>query len=114
MTIDDLVERIKDAVGTEKVFAPAQTHDGVTVIPAVSLRAAGGGGSGRGGAAEEGEGGGFAVTAKPAGAIVVNNGQAAWRAPLDLNRIVLGAEAVLIAYFAFSWLKKRSVARAPR
>jgi hypothetical protein len=71
---------------------------GVIVIPAARVR--GGGDE----APDDADiGGGFAVSARLAGALVVgSDGSVVWKVPFDLNRIILGGQTVGIAYFRIS------------
>jgi uncharacterized spore protein YtfJ len=94
------LEVIRTAVATtaDKVYTEPIRQDGLTVIPAASVGAGGGGGGGSGGpegpSAGSGEGGGFGLRAKPAGAFVIKQGKVRWQPALDVNRLVLGGQAV--------------------
>jgi uncharacterized spore protein YtfJ len=93
---------IRTAVATvaEKVYADPIRQDGLTVIPAASVGGGGGGGGGSGGpegeAAGTGEGGGFGLKAKPAGAFIIKQGKVRWQPAVDVNKVILGAQAVAI------------------
>ncbi|MDX3111759.1 sporulation protein, partial [Nonomuraea angiospora] len=56
-----------------------------------------------------GSGGGFGFSATPAGVYVLKDGEVSWRPAVDVNRIVLGGQIVLIvaALTVRSILKKR-------
>ena len=69
---------------------------GVTVIPAASVRGGGGGGAGQSGEKESGKGGGFGVVARPSGAWIIDHGNVTWKPVVDVNRIVLGGQAVAL------------------
>jgi len=57
----------------------------------------------------EGNGGvGFGVSARPAGAWVIKDGEARWRPALDLNRVILVGQLVAIV----ALLTVRSIAKA--
>jgi uncharacterized spore protein YtfJ len=97
MDIAEVITEAKDAMQVRRVFGDPFTGHGTTLIPAASIRGGGGGGQsenpeGRG----EGSGGGFGVLARPAGAYVVNEGVVAWRPAIDINRIILGGQIVVI------------------
>jgi len=66
MKFTEMIEQGKDAVAVGRVFGEPYERDGVTIIPAASVR--GGGGGGDGGEANQGSGGGFGVSARPVGA----------------------------------------------
>ena len=62
------------------------------MIPAATVMGGGGGGGdtlGNGGA-------GFGLTARPAGAWVIKDGDVSWRPALDLNRIIVVGQLVAI------------------
>jgi uncharacterized spore protein YtfJ len=91
MTIDQLINGVRDVLTVGRVFGEPYERDGVTVIPAASVRGAGGGGGGKDEHGQEGDGGGFLLTARPAGAYVVKDGEVTWQPAVDVNRIVLVA-----------------------
>jgi hypothetical protein len=67
----------------------------VTVVPAARLRGGWGGGtSGEGG--QEAWGRGFGTVAMPAGVYVIQGNSVDWRPAVDVNRIVLGGQIVMI------------------
>lgn len=115
MSTNDILDRTARAMAATTVFGPAHQHDGITVIPAATVRGGGGGGGGTRNdvttetGADTGEGGGFGLTARPAGAIVINGDKVIWKAPsLDLTRIIIAGHAVAVAYFLFAWLTARA------
>lgn len=111
MTTKEILDRASSVLGAERVFAAPHTENGLTVIPAAAVRGGGGGGAGtREG--EEGDGGGFGVSARPAGALLIHGDKVRWKVPFDLNRVIMGGQLVGIAYFFFAWLGERSKARA--
>ncbi|MGI9598271.1 MAG: spore germination protein GerW family protein [Acidimicrobiales bacterium] len=118
MSTNDILDRTANAMAATTVFGPAHEHNGVTVIPAATVRGGGGGGGGtRTSDADEpgdtGEGGGFGLTARPAGAIVINGDTVTWKAPpVDLTRIFIAGHIVAVAYFVFAWLTARSQAKS--
>jgi uncharacterized spore protein YtfJ len=83
----DLAERLRE----HQVFGPAVERDGVTVVPVASVRV----GGGVGGRDKASGGGGYGVVAKPAGAWVVKQGgDVTWQPAIDVNRAILGGQAV--------------------
>lgn len=46
MALEDMIERVQQAVDVRRVFGEPYVRDGVTVIPAAAVRAGAGGGSG--------------------------------------------------------------------
>ena len=58
---------------------------------------------------------GFGLNARPAGALIIEpGGRVRWKGFFDLNKVILGAQTVGIAFFVTVWLTERSRARAPR
>jgi uncharacterized spore protein YtfJ len=114
MEPDELMQQARDAITVKRVFGEPYERDGVTLIPAASLRGGGGGGKGEGGAGEagsgSGSGGGFGIAAKPAGMYVIEGGKVRWQPAVDVNRIVLGGQIVAIV----ALLLLRSILRRRR
>jgi uncharacterized spore protein YtfJ len=111
MTTRDIFDRSADLITPKRVFGDPYTSDGVTVIPAASIRGAGGGGEGKRDA-EQGDGGGFAVNARPAGVVEITGDTVRWKVPFDLNRAIAGTQLVVMAYLVLRWLTDRSKTRA--
>ena len=95
MQLDELMSGARDVMSAKRVYGDPYEKNGLTVIPAVSVRGGGGGGSGaEGGEAESGAGAGFGMAARPSGAWIIENGDATWKPAVDVNRIVLGGQIV--------------------
>jgi uncharacterized spore protein YtfJ len=97
--VDEILEGAREAITVRRVFGEPIEREGVTVVPAASVRGGGGGG----GDVEGNGGGGFGVAARPAGVYVLEDGKVTWRPAVDPNRITLGwqlvsALAVLVAW----------------
>jgi uncharacterized spore protein YtfJ len=113
MDIQEILTRATDSAQVGRVFGAPVERDGVVVIPVASVRGGGGGGSGSGPQGEgsgEGSGGGIGLTARPAGVYVIRDGDAHWRPALDLNKVILGGQAVAVV----ALLLLRSVLRGRR
>jgi len=96
MEVQELIAGARDAVTVKRVYGDPYEKNGLTVIPAAVVR--GGGGAGVGEHADEkGQGGGFGLTARPSGAWIIEDGRAAWKPAVDVNRIVLGGQMVALA-----------------
>src|SRR5687768_5420934 len=94
-TLDEMevVAHAKDAVTVKRVYGEPFEKDGVTVIPAATVRGAAGGGTGEGPEGfGKGGGTGFGLSARPTGAYVIRNGQVTWQPALDLTRVIIGAQ----------------------
>jgi uncharacterized spore protein YtfJ len=110
MDIEQLLSKAGDSVTVKRVFGEPIERDGVLVIPVARLRGGGGGGGGTGPDDQgSGSGAGVGFTAAPAGVFVVKGGEVSWRPAVDVNRIVLGGQAVAVVLF----LVLRSVLRRP-
>ena len=115
MNVEELMAQTRDAITVKRVFGDPYERNGVTIIPAASVR--GGLGAGGGHDAEnqtEGSGGGIGLMAHPAGVFVVKDGDVSWRPALDVNRVIMGGQFVaVVALLTFrSVLKRRARARA--
>jgi uncharacterized spore protein YtfJ len=114
MDVQQMLAQTGEALTVRRVFGEPYERDGVTIIPAASVRGGGGGGSGQEGDRASGTGGGFGVSARPAGAYVIRGGEVTWTPALDLSRVILGSQIVgLVAILALrSVLKARAKRRA--
>lgn len=102
----EVLERSRDALTVRRVFGDPIERDGVTVIPAASVR----GGAGGGGDTQGNGGGGFGISATPAGAFVIKDGTVRWRPAVNVNRIVFWGQIVVIV----ALLVLRSIAKRRR
>ena len=98
MKVAEVLGTARDAITVKRVFAEPYEKDGVTVIAAAAVAGGAGGGSGTDNKGQQGEGGGFGVSARPAGAYVIKDGQVAWRPAIDANRIITMVGLIAIAY----------------
>jgi uncharacterized spore protein YtfJ len=97
MQVQDVISQARDALTVKRVFGEPYEKDGVTIIPAARVQGGAGGGSGEDPQGQgTGSGSGFGMTARPVGAYVVRDGDLSWRPAVDVNRIILGGQVVLI------------------
>lgn len=117
MSMFDTLKQASSMMAVRQVFGEPIERDGVTIIPVARVMGGGGGGAGTGsndGEQGGGEGGGFGMVAAPAGVYVIQNGQVRWEPALDINRIVLGGQFLVIALLLLArpliqaWLKHRA------
>lgn len=95
MDVQDVLRQAREAVRADVVFGDPIDREGVTIVPAASVRGGGGGGRGEGPEGEgTGDGGGLALMARPAGAFVLRDGEVTWLPAVDVGRIVLGGQIV--------------------
>jgi uncharacterized spore protein YtfJ len=95
----DLLEQIgkaEESFTVRRVFGEPYEKDGVTVIPAARVQGAVGGGGGQAPGGEGGTGTGFAMNTKPFGVFVMKDGEVTWRPAVDVNRMILGGQLVVI------------------
>jgi uncharacterized spore protein YtfJ len=113
----DLLARLTDNASARRVYGEPYERDGVTIIPAAEVRAAGG--MGRGSSTQpadgEGEGGGGGLTARPVGAWVIKDGTVAWQPALDLTRVIFRGQLVgVAALLTLGWIiRARQRSRRP-
>ncbi|BCY12932.1 spore germination protein GerW family protein [Actinoplanes sp. L3-i22] len=107
-----LLEKAKAATDNAtvgRVFGDPVERDGIVLLPVAKVSAGGGGGSGSGftptGDAAvtdqkpgqgEGSGAGYGLHAEPAGVFILRDGEVTWKPALDINKIILGGQAVAV------------------
>ena len=97
MDVQDVIAQAKDTLTVKRVFGEPYEKDGVTVIPAARIQGGAGGGSGEDPDSQgRGSGSGFGVTARPVGAFIIRDGDLSWRPAVDVNRIILGGQLVVV------------------
>ena len=97
MEVQEVLAQARDSLTVKRVYGEPYEKDGVTIIPAARVQ--GGAGAGGGEDAQRqgrGSGSGFGVNARPVGAFIIRGGELSWRPAVDVNRIVLGGQAVAI------------------
>ena len=111
-TFEDLVDGARDLITVKRVYGDPYEQDGMTVIPAASVRGGGGGGAGRRGDDDSGSGAGFGMMARPSGAWIIKDGRVTWKPAVDANRIALGGQIVgLVSVLVAGWLLNARLAR---
>lgn len=109
--IDDLIAESRDAFTVKRVFGEPYQSNGVTLIPAASIRGGFGGGEGEGSEdTPAGSGGGMGISARPVGAFQIKGDQVSWLPAVDLSRIIVMGQVVVI----IAALVIRSIARRRR
>jgi uncharacterized spore protein YtfJ len=104
MNVDEMLTGVRDAMTVKRVYGDPIERDGVLAIPAAKVAGGGGGG----GDNENNAGGGFGVTARPAGAWIIRNGEVEWEPAIDATRI---ATMGMLVAIVFLWTV-RSIAKA--
>ncbi|WP_433444136.1 spore germination protein GerW family protein [Nonomuraea sp. CA-141351] len=101
MDIMKVVEQAQDTTTVRRVFGEPIQQGDLVVIPVARVLHGGGGGQGqgkdeKGDESGSGSGGGFGLSATPAGVFVLKDGDVQWRPAVDVNRIVIGGQIVVI------------------
>lgn len=107
MDFMETISRARDAITVKRVYGEPYERNGVTVIPAAAVQGGGGGGGGDEPDGRTGGGGGFGLRARPVGAYVIRGEQVSWEPAVDLSRVILGGQVLVLA----AMLVVRSVAR---
>jgi uncharacterized spore protein YtfJ len=100
------LDAVQDVMTVQRVFGEPTQVDGATLIPVAVVRGGGGGGGGGGSTPDEeqqgeGAGFGFGVNARAVGVFVMKDGALTWQPAVDVTRIVLGSQLVVIAALFF-------------
>ena len=102
----DLLAKVRESIAVHTAIGEPIKSGGITILPVA--RVSGGGGGGGGGRAggesdtsadtteQVGGGAGFGMTSKPVGVFVIKDGEVTWRPAVDVNKIILGGQAVLL------------------
>ena len=89
-----ILDQVKEVVGGAHVFGEPFEKNGTTLIPAFSLL--GGGGGGQDAGPDAAAGGGAGMRARPVGAFVIKDGDVSWLPAVDVTRVILGAQIVMV------------------
>lgn len=108
---EQMMTETKDLITVKKVFGEPYQSNGVTLIPAASVR--GGMGSGEGEGSEHapaGRGGGMGIAARPIGAYRIKGDDVVWVPAVDVSRVIVTGQMVAIVALLVirSILKARS------
>src|SRR5436190_7200398 len=98
MDVRDTIAQARDAITVRRVFGDPYERDGITLIPAARVQGGAGGGGGEGPEGQgKGSGSGFGLNARPAGAFLIRGDEVSWHPALDVNKIILGGQLVVVA-----------------
>ena len=96
-TIRDVI----DSTAAGRVFGAPITQDGLTILPVAKVSGGGGGGGGTSPAEDgrdaSGSGGGVGTSAKPLGVFVIKDGNVGWRPAVDVNKVIVGGQIIVVA-----------------
>lgn len=98
MSVDEFMNATRDVLTVKRVYGEPFEKEGLTVIPAASVKGGAGGGTGHDEKGQAGEGGGFGMTGSPAGAYVIKDGKVKWVPAVDPNRAFLAAGVAVIVF----------------
>ena len=94
MELHEMISGARDVVSVKRVYGDPYEKNGLTVIPAATVRGGGGGGVGNDENGESGGGGGFGLIGRSSGAWIIEDGRVTWRPAIDVNRIVAGGQLI--------------------
>jgi uncharacterized spore protein YtfJ len=93
--IDELLSQATNSLTVKRVYGEPYQSNGVTVIPAASVRGGLGGGEGEGSEdTPAGRGGGMGVSARPIGVYQIKGDQVTWIPAVDVSKIVITGQMV--------------------
>ncbi len=95
MDVREILSQAGETITVKRVYGEPYERNGLTIIPAASIRGGGGGGEGEN-EQGKGSGGGFGVVASPAGAYVIKGEEVSWRPALDWTKIIVMTELLAI------------------
>lgn len=94
---EEIFTETQDLVTVKKVYGEPYQSNGVTLIPAASVRGGMGRGEGEGsGTTPAGRGGGMGISARPIGAYRIKGDDVVWVPAVDLSRIIVTGQLVAI------------------
>ena len=104
MNVDEMLTGARDAMTVKRVYGDPIERDGMLVVPAANVVGGGGGGGDK----DNNGGGGFGMSATPAGAWIIREGEVEWQPAVDATRI---ATLGMLVAIVFLWTV-RSIAKA--
>jgi uncharacterized spore protein YtfJ len=113
MDVQTLLEQARDTLTVRRVYGEPLERNGTTIIPAAIVRGGGGGGEGVNESSHNGPGHGAGVgwgaEARPVGAYVIRGSEVTWQPAIDVTRIVLGGQLVVVVALLTlrTWLRRR-------
>jgi len=108
---EEILAKTRDLVTVEKVYGAPYQSNGVTLIPAASVRGGMGSGEGEGSeTAPAGRGAGMGITARPIGAFQIKGDDVVWVPAVDVSRVIVTGQMVAIV----ALLVLRSILKARR
>lgn len=109
MDATTVLDKTQEIFNARRLTGEPYETNGITVLPVMTIRGGGGGGSGE--ATDKtpgGAGGGIGINAHPVGAYVIRGENVTWLPAIDVNRVIAGAQMVMIVAF----LVARSIVRS--
>jgi uncharacterized spore protein YtfJ len=94
--VDEILANVRETMTVKRVFGEPIERDGLTVVPVARISGGGGGGGGEDDKGSGGYGVGYGVNAHPAGVYVIKNGNVKWEPAIDLNKVILGGQILVI------------------
>jgi uncharacterized spore protein YtfJ len=102
MNMPEVLDELRSSIEAKRVYADPVREDGITIVPAATVRGGGGGGTD-----EEGSsGGGFGIAGNPTGAWVLKEGEVHWKPAIDATKVLLLGELTAMVGLA-AWRSVR-------
>jgi uncharacterized spore protein YtfJ len=102
MNMPEVLDQVRSSIEAKRVYGDPVHENGVTVVPAASVRGGGGGGTDEEGAA----GGGFGIAGNPTGAWVIKEGAVSWKPAIDATKVLVIGELTAMVGLA-AWRSVR-------
>ncbi|HAX24264.1 MAG TPA: hypothetical protein PK593_01065 [Thermomicrobiales bacterium] len=89
----EILERARDTMTVKRVFGEPIHEGGVIIVPVAKVSGGAGAGSGHDGDG----GGGYGMHATGIGVFEIRDGAVAFKPAIDMNRVIMGGQMVIIA-----------------
>ena len=92
MQAQEILDRARESMNVKRVFGEPIHEGDVTIVPVAKIS----GGAGAGSGPNNDGGGGFGVHATGIGVYEIRNGTATYKPAIDVNRVIMGGQAIAV------------------